>query len=51
MHVNRSSYYFLKTCYIRVWLGKKVLIWDSKEGLKRMKKSRNAAKIIFGISS
>ncbi|MFD0711795.1 DUF3977 family protein [Paenibacillus sp. GCM10027626] len=37
--------------YLRIWLGKTVLIWDSKEGLKKMKKSRNAFKPIFGLTS
>ncbi|WP_042160959.1 DUF3977 family protein [Paenibacillus gorillae] len=37
--------------YFRVWLGKKVFIWDSKEGLKRMNKTRSAFKLLFGITS
>ncbi|MFF2089306.1 DUF3977 family protein [Paenibacillus sp. NPDC058174] len=37
--------------YFRIWLGKKVFIWDSKEGLKRMKKKRSAFKFIFRITS
>ncbi|MFD0673064.1 DUF3977 family protein [Cohnella sp. GCM10027633] len=37
--------------YFRVWLGKKVFIWDSKEGFKRMNKMRSAFKLIFGIIS
>lgn len=37
--------------YFRIWFGKKVFIYDSKDGLKRMKKTRNAFKFIFGITS
>jgi hypothetical protein len=37
--------------YIRVWIGKSVLIFDLKEGYKRMKKSRKDFKFIFGVVS
>ncbi|MGD7043121.1 DUF3977 family protein [Jeotgalibacillus proteolyticus] len=37
--------------YIRMWIGKTVLIADSKEGFKRHKKKRNDFKFIFGIST
>ncbi|GGG68730.1 DUF3977 family protein [Paenibacillus radicis (ex Gao et al. 2016)] len=37
--------------YFRVWFGKTVFIWDSKEGLKRMNKTRSAFKLIFGVTS
>lgn len=37
--------------YIRIWIGKTVLILDSKEGFKRSRKKRKAIKIIFGITS
>jgi len=36
--------------YLRVWLGHTVLIWSSNEGFKKMRKSRNAFKFLFGIS-
>lgn len=37
--------------YFRIWIGKTVLIVDSKEGLKRIKKNRKKCKFIFGIMS
>ncbi|MEK4626827.1 MAG: DUF3977 family protein [Solibacillus sp.] len=39
------------SCYIRVWIGKRVVILDSKEGLKKSRKARNAVKLILGIKS
>ncbi|QQZ62161.1 DUF3977 family protein [Paenibacillus sonchi] len=37
--------------YIRVWIRQTVWIIDSREGFKRSRKTRNAFKIIIGISS
>jgi hypothetical protein len=37
--------------YFRIWIGKAVLILDSKDGFKKTKKKRNAFKILFGIRS
>ncbi len=37
--------------YLRIWIGKTVLIADLKEGFKRQKKNRNEFKVIFGIVS
>ncbi|MFD1019607.1 DUF3977 family protein [Thalassobacillus hwangdonensis] len=37
--------------YLRIWMNKTVLIFDSKEGFKKMKKNRKAYKFIFGITS
>ncbi|WP_078395716.1 DUF3977 family protein [Shouchella patagoniensis] len=37
--------------YLRIWIGKTVLIADLKEGFKRQKKNRNQFKVIFGIVS
>jgi len=34
--------------YLRIWIGKTVLIADLKEGFKRQKKNRNEFKVIFG---
>ncbi|WP_025786309.1 DUF3977 family protein [Sporosarcina sp. D27] len=36
--------------YLRIWIGKTVLIIDSREGFKRSKKARKAIKIVLGIS-
>lgn len=41
----------LQSLYLRFWLGKTVVILDSKEGFKKTKKNRNEVKIIFGIKS
>ena len=35
--------------YLRIWIGKTVLIFDIKEGFKRIKKRRKEFKIIFGV--
>ncbi|HGH1672321.1 MULTISPECIES: DUF3977 family protein [Bacillus] len=40
-----------QSVYIRIWIRKTVLIIDSKEGIKKTKKKRNAFKIILGIAS
>jgi hypothetical protein len=36
--------------YVRVWLGRTVFIVSSNDGFKKMRKSRRAFKILFGIS-
>ncbi|MEN1936318.1 DUF3977 family protein [Paenibacillus sp. 102] len=43
--INVESY------YLRVWFRKTCLIFDSKEGFKKVKKKRNEYKFIFGIVS
>lgn len=40
-----------ESIYIRIWVGKKVLVLDSKEGMKQIKKNRKAYKFVFGIVS
>ncbi|MGM7685286.1 DUF3977 family protein [Cytobacillus sp. Hm23] len=40
-----------QSAYIRIWVKKTVLILDTKQGFKKMKKNRNEFKIIFGIVS
>ncbi|MFF3021790.1 DUF3977 family protein [Gottfriedia sp. NPDC057948] len=37
--------------YIRIWRAKTVIIIDSKEGFKQIKKKPNHFKFIFGFSS
>lgn len=37
--------------YLRMWLGKSVWVYDSKEGFKRIRKNRKASKFILGIVS
>lgn len=37
--------------YLRIWLGKKVWIIDSKEGFKGTTKTRHDFKLILGIHS
>ncbi|QFT87397.1 hypothetical protein FIU87_01920 [Bacillus sp. THAF10] len=41
----------LQSLYIRVWVGRTVLIMDSKEGFKRMEKKRKDLKFILGVVS
>ncbi|WP_040204311.1 DUF3977 family protein [Neobacillus jeddahensis] len=40
-----------QSLYLRFWIGKTVLILDSKDGFKRTTKNRNEVKIILGIKS
>ena len=43
---------YLESLYIRLWLGgKRVFIFDTKEGFKIKKKDKRKFKIIFGIQS
>ena len=39
----------LKSIYLRIWLGKKVLILDSREGIKISTKNRKKIKIVIGF--
>ena len=41
----------MRSVYFRCWVGKTVVIFDSKEGFKKSKKNRKAIKIVFGIKS
>ncbi|WLR57481.1 DUF3977 family protein [Mesobacillus subterraneus] len=40
-----------QSAYIRIWFWKSVIIVDSKEGIKTMKKSCKKFKLIFGLVS
>ncbi|WP_369903227.1 DUF3977 family protein [Bacillus manliponensis] len=40
-----------QSLYIRIWIRKTCFIWDAKEGFKKVKKGRNAFKVIVGIVS
>ena len=43
---------YTESFYIRLWLGgKRVFIFDTKEGFKIKKKNKRKFKIIFGIQS
>lgn len=37
--------------YLRIWFLKTIIILDSKEALKKMKKKRNSLKLLLGIKS
>ncbi|TBL78919.1 DUF3977 family protein [Paenibacillus thalictri] len=39
----------LKSVYFRVWIGKKVMVIDLREGIKLQAKNRNKFKIIIGF--
>ncbi|WP_059105281.1 DUF3977 family protein [Shouchella shacheensis] len=39
----------LKSLYIRIWIGYIVLVLDSKEGFKRMRKERKGFKVVLGV--
>lgn len=36
--------------YVRIWAGKRVWIFDTREGMKRLMKAENKLKMIIGIS-
>ncbi len=40
-----------RSAYIRIWIRRTVFILDTREGFKRIRKGRNAFKVIVGISS
>lgn len=40
-----------QSVYIRVWIGKRAFVLDSREGLKQARKKRNALKMVIGIVS
>lgn len=40
-----------KSLYFRIWIGKKVFIFDTEEGFKTKVKNKNKFKMIFGIKS
>ncbi|WP_123058860.1 DUF3977 family protein [Brevibacillus reuszeri] len=37
--------------YLRIWIGKTVVLLDSREGFKKMSKNRKSFKLIIGIVS
>lgn len=39
----------LKSVYIRIWVGKNVLVIDSKEGIKFVGKDKKKIKILIGF--
>ena len=39
----------LRSVYIRAWIGKKVLIMDTKDGIKLMSKDESKLKLILGF--
>jgi hypothetical protein len=41
----------LQSIYFRIWIGKTVIIVDSKDGFKRVRKSSRKLKLILGIVS
>ncbi|MFE1245338.1 DUF3977 family protein [Fictibacillus sp. NPDC058756] len=41
----------LQSLYLRIWIGKTVVIFDSKEGYKRSIKNRSDFKLLVGIRS
>lgn len=40
----------VESLYIRIWIKYTVIIIDSKEGIKKYKKSRKGFKILLGLS-
>lgn len=40
----------VESVYVRLWIGYKVFIWDSKEGMKRTTKGKKRLKCIIGFS-
>ncbi|WP_417899904.1 DUF3977 family protein [Bacillus haimaensis] len=41
----------LQSVYIRVWIGRRVFVLDSSDGLKLARKDRNAVKVVIGMVS
>ncbi|WLR42337.1 DUF3977 family protein [Bacillus carboniphilus] len=40
-----------RSFYVRVWFGDKVIVFDSLEGIKRIKKERKGLKFLVGVVS
>lgn len=40
-----------RSVYCRLWLGTSVFILDSREGIKRQRKSNSRFKLVFGLVS
>ena len=51
VRVNGWMVGVFRSIYLRLWLGKTVIVIDSVDGLKVTKKSRRKVKILFGIVS
>ncbi len=51
VRVNGWMVGVFRSIYLRLWLGKTVIVIDSIDGLKVQKKSRNKIKFLFGIVS
>lgn len=41
----------LQSVYIRVWIGRRVFVLDSSDGLKLARKKRKAVKVVIGMVS
>ncbi|KGE18420.1 hypothetical protein PWYN_28365 [Paenibacillus wynnii] len=41
--------FVLKSIYLRIWIGRKVLVIDSREGMKITTKNRSNIKLILGF--
>ncbi len=39
----------MESFYVRIWIGRRVLIWDSKEGMKRAAKATRRFKCVIGF--
>jgi hypothetical protein len=51
VRVNGWMMGVFRSIYLRLWLGKTVIVIDSVDGLKVTKKSRRKVKILLGIVS
>lgn len=41
----------IRSVYVRCWVGRTVVLWDSKDGWKKVRKSRRAWKFLLGVVS
>lgn len=41
----------VQSVYLRLWLLRQVVIWDSHDGLVRQQKAKKRFKLVFGIRS
>jgi hypothetical protein len=41
----------IRSIYLRVWLGRRVLILDTDRGIRTMRKDRRALKVLAGLRS
>lgn len=51
IRVPHAVYGRTQSIYVRLWIGKRVLIIDSADGIKSQRKDRKGMKVLIGVRS